>query len=621
MVSQSLYLDQRHAAGCKSVLLANPRGFCAGVRRAIAAVEDALAAHGAPVYVRRAIVHNRQVVARLERLGAVFVQDVSEIPQGAVTILSAHGSATAVKEAARRGKLRVVDAICPLVAKVHAEVVQWHLQGRHVVLVGHVDHPEIIGTIGQVPRASISVVGTVTDVNALILPDDTPVAYAVQTTFSVGEADSMIKAIKTRFPDCAGPRTSDICYATTNRQAAVVEIAAQCDVVVIVGDPMSSNARRLVETAIAAGCPQGLLVEGADDLASRFPAAAMRVGLSAAASAPDEVIEEVCAWLREHGFGFSEVAGTEEGMRFRPVPVTLPGRERSDAAAILADIRRDVDEAILEAIGDMPARSLRLADAMRYAATSGGKRFRAALTVTVTQMLGGTRSMALRAAAAIECVHAQSLVHDDLPCMDNDDLRRGRPTAHRQFDEATALLAGDALLALAFEILADPRTHHHAGVRAELVLRLARSVGQDGLAGGQMMDLYPSEIISSAELIACLAGKTGSLIRYAVEAGILLGHADDQCNAGLLSFAQDLGLLFQLQDDLLDAVGDERVVGKALGKDAAKNRKNAVSVLGAEGAAQEAQRLLASCAKALEPFGDRAACLLELARFAARRTL
>ncbi|MFT4053946.1 MAG: 4-hydroxy-3-methylbut-2-enyl diphosphate reductase [Novosphingobium sp.] len=605
----------------KSVLLANPRGFCAGVRRAIAAVEDALHVHGPPVYVRRAIVHNRRVVERLEKLGAVFVQDVSEIPEGSVTVLSAHGSAVAVKEAARCRKLRVVDAICPLVAKVHSEVVQWHLQGRHVVLVGHADHPEILGTIGQVPRAAISVVGDVADVDALTLPDDTPVAYAVQTTFSTGEADRMIQAIKARFSDCAGPRSSDICYATTNRQAAVAEIAEQCDVMLIVGDPMSSNARRLVETAIAAGCPRGLLVEGADDLARCFPAGAMMVGLSAAASAPDEVIEEVCAWLRQEGFSFSDMAGVEEAMRFRPVTVALPNREPSDLAVLLPDIRREVDEAIIEAIGNSPARSLRLADAMRYAATSGGKRFRAALTVTVTQILGGCRSTAIRAAAAIECVHAQSLVHDDLPCMDDDDLRRGMPTVHRRFDEATAVLAGDALLALAFEILADPRTHPDAAIRSRLVLCLARSVGQDGLAGGQMMDLYPSEDISRAELIACLAGKTGALVRYAVEAGILLGDTDDHCRARLLSFAEDLGLLFQLQDDLLDAAGDERVVGKALGKDAAKNRKNAVMVLGAEGAAQEAQRLLASCIKALEPFGDRAACLLELARFAARRTL
>ncbi|GAB7550947.1 hypothetical protein NRB_04430 [Novosphingobium sp. 11B] len=602
-------------------MLANPRGFCAGVRRAIAAVEDALDAYGAPVYVRRAIVHNRRVVQRLEQRGAVFVREVSEIPEGAVTILSAHGSAAAVKEAARLGKLRVVDAICPLVGKVHSEVVQWHKQGRHVVLVGHADHPEIIGTIGQVPCAQISVVADVAHVSALSLPDDTPVAYAVQTTFSVGEAATVIQAIEARFPDCLGPRSSDICYATTNRQAAVSRIAARCDVMLIVGDPMSSNARRLVETAIAAGCPQGLLVEGAEDLERCFPANASMVGLSAAASAPDEVIEEVCAWLREQGFTFKEIAGMEEGMRFRPVPIILPDREPSNAAVILADIRRDVDEAIIEAIGNSPARNLRLADAMRYAATAGGKRFRAALTVTVTQMVGGSRSMALRAAAAIECVHAQSLVHDDLPCMDDDDLRRGQPTVHRRFDEATAVLAGDALLALAFEILADPRTHPDASVRGELVLRLAQTVGQDGLAGGQMMDLYPGDDISREALIACLVRKTGALVRYAVEAGILLGQTDAEGRAGLISFAEDLGLLFQLQDDLLDAAGDERAVGKALRKDAANNRKNAVMVLGAEAAALEAQRLLGSCKNALEPFGAGAALLLELARFAAQRTL
>jgi geranylgeranyl pyrophosphate synthase len=228
--------------------------------------------------------------------------------------------------------------------------------------------------------------------------------------------------------------------------------------------------------------------------------------------------------------------------------------------------------------------------------------------------------MALRAAAAIECVHAQSLVHDDLPCMDNDDLRRGRPTVHRRFDEATAVLAGDALLALAFEILADPRTHPEAEVRTQLVLRLAQTMGQDGLAGGQMMDLYPSENITREELIACLSGKTGALVRFAVEAGILLGRTDARGRAQLRSFAENLGLLFQLQDDFLDAAGDERAVGKALRKDAANKRKNAILVLGPEAAAREAERLLASCKTLLESFGDSAAGLLELTRFAAQRT-
>ncbi|MBT2244981.1 4-hydroxy-3-methylbut-2-enyl diphosphate reductase [Sphingobium sp. BHU LFT2] len=613
-------IDDALSVGGKSVLLANPRGFCAGVRRAIRAVEDALEAYGAPVYVRRAIVHNRRVVESLEQRGAVFVQEVSEIPEGAVTILSAHGSAAIVKSEAQQANLRVVDAICPLVAKVHSEVVQWHLQGRRVILIGHVDHPEIIGTIGQIPRREIFVVGNVADVDALQLAALTPVAYAVQTTFSVGEAATVIEAIKARFSDCVGPRSSDICYATTNRQTAVAAIAAQCDVMLIVGDTTSSNARRLVETAVAAGCPQAILVEGADDLPRCFPAGASVVGLSAAASAPDEVIEEVCGWLREQGFAFNEMAGAEEAMKFRPVSVALDDRKPSTSLLFAADIHKDVDEAILEAIGHSPSRSMRLADAMRYAATGGGKRFRAALTVTVTHMLGGSRQMALRAAAAIECVHAQSLVHDDLPCMDNDDLRRGRPTLHRRFDEATAVLAGDALLALAFEILADPRTHPEAEVRTQLVLRLAQTMGQDGLAGGQMMDLYPSENITREELIACLSGKTGALVRFAVEAGILLGRTDARRRAQLRSFAENLGLLFQLQDDFLDAAGDERAVGKALRKDAANKRKNAILVLGSEAAAREAERLLASCKTLLESFGDSAAGLLELTRFAAQRT-
>ncbi|TKV40701.1 hypothetical protein A0U87_23390 [Sphingobium sp. MP9-4] len=288
---------------------------------------------------------------------------------------------------------------------------------------------------------------------------------------------------------------------------------------------------------------------------------------------------------------------------------------------ILADDRAAVDTVLMDAIGDCPTRNIRLADAMRYAATAGGKRFRAALALAVAEMLGGDRGSALRVAAAIECVHAQSLVHDDLPCMDDDDLRRGRPTVHRRFDEATAVLAGDALLALAFEILSDPRTHADAAVRSELVLGLAKCIGQDGLAGGQMMDLYPEADLSREGLIDCLNRKTGALVRFAVEAGMLLGRSNAQTRSALKSYATDLGLLFQLRDDLLDSEGDAAIVGKAVNKDKDKSRETGVTVLGAETTALEVEALLRACDSALEPFGISAARLRTLARFAARRDL
>jgi (E)-4-hydroxy-3-methyl-but-2-enyl pyrophosphate reductase len=539
-------------ASTRSVLLANPRGFCAGVRRAIAAVEEALDKHGPPVYVRRAIVHNQRVVDTLQARGAIFVQEVDAIPVGAITILSAHGSAQAIKDAAKRRRLRVVDAVCPLVAKVHSEVDLWHRQGRHIVLVGHLGHPEITGTLGQVPTGAISIVSSPDEVYTLQLTPGAAVAYAVQTTFSVTEAADIVDAIKQRFADCLGPRSSDICYATTNRQAAVARIASQCDVMLIVGDRTSSNALRLTETAVAAGARRALLIQDASDLRAETIDQAAVLGLSAAASTPDESITEVCAWLRDRGFAFFEISGVEENTRFKPV--SLASLDESTGPSFdenVAAVRRDVDAVLHEAIGNCSTRNPRLAEAMRYAATGGGKRFRTVLAMAVAQMLGAPRSQALRAGAAIECVHAQSLVHDDLPCMDDDDLRRGQPTLHRRFDEATAVLAGDALLALAFEILADKRTHPDGAVRADLVLGLSRAIGQDGLAGGQMMDLYPGDYVSREQLAACQARKTGALIRFAVDAGIALGKCREEERKNLRSFAENLGVLFQLQDDIL----------------------------------------------------------------------
>ena len=271
------------------------------------------------------------------------------------------------------------------------------------------------------------------------------------------------------------------------------------------------------------------------------------------------------------------------------------------------------------AIGESGGRDRRLAEAMRYAVLAGGKRFRPLLVVAVCELVGGTYAQALRVGAAIECVHAQSLVHDDLPCMDDDDIRRGRPTLHRQFDEATAVLAGDALLALAFEILAEPATHPDGGLRARLVLGLARAMGQDGLAGGQMLDLYPPANPTPADTFACESRKTGALIRFAVQAGAMLGDCTEEEMARLLRFAENLGLVFQIRDDLLDRVGDAGVVGKALNKDAAAGRASATVLMGVEGAVRHATLLEAACHEALDSFGAKAMPLRDLARFAVSR--
>lgn len=606
----------------RRVLLANPRGFCAGVERAIEAVEQALSRFGAPVFVRRAIVHNRVVVEHLESKGAIFVAEIDDIPEGAVAILSAHGSARTVKTAAQERQLRFVDAICPLVAKVHAEVESWYRSGRHILLIGHPGHPEIVGTIGQVPAGAISVVTTAGDLDSLDLAPNTSVAYAVQTTFAARDAQGVIAAIKARFADCAGPRASDICYATTNRQAAVEAMAPQCDIVLVAGDTTSSNARRLVEVARAAGCSEVYLVSSAADLPAEPLSSVATIGLTAAASTPESVVAAICASLAQDDCALEEMTGAQETLRFKPV--SLDALERPAQPGSLEEridlVRKDIDAALDAAIGTPPTRNRRLAEAMRYASMGAGKRFRAMLVVAVADLVGGSYAQALRIGAAIECVHAQSLVHDDLPCMDDDDLRRGRPTVHRRFDEATAVLAGDALLALAFEILADQATHPDAATRIGLVLALARAVGQDGLAGGQMMDIYPPARPTRQDLFACESRKTGALIRYAIEAGAMLGSSSPEERDRLLRFAENLGLVFQIRDDILDDIGDPAAAGKALRKDAASGRKSATVLMGLPGARDAASRLEHACQEALAPFGPKAMPLRDLARFAIERT-
>ncbi len=605
----------------RRVLLANPRGFCAGVERAIDTVELALQRSDGPVYVRRAIVHNRDVVAMLEAKGAIFVEEVDAIPEGAVTVLSAHGSARSVKLAAQARQLRVIDAICPLVAKVHAEVEGWYRAGRHILLIGHIGHPEIVGTLGQIPAGAISVISTRQDLDSLALAPNTAVAYAVQTTFAAREAETLIAAIAERFRDVAGPRSSDICYATTNRQQAIEGIAPYCDLVLVVGDTMSSNARRLVEVARAAGCPDVRLIAGAGEVPAEAVIAAGQIGVTAAASTPEAAVSGVCNVLADHGFTVEDAPGEPERVRFRPVSLDALG-DTGLAGSLedrLARLRRDVDAELDRAIGSARGRDRRLAEAMRYATIGGGKRFRALLVTSVADLCGGAYDQALRVGAAIECIHSQSLVHDDLPCMDDDDLRRGQPTLHRKFDEATAVLAGDALLALAFELLADDATHPDPAVRAALVLALARAVGQDGLAGGQMMDLYPPARPSKQDVFECEQRKTGALIRFAVDAGAMLGTCSSDERARLLRFAENLGLVFQIRDDMLDSIGDAAVVGKAVGKDADAGRKSATALLGLDGAAQQASRLETACHEALDPFGVKAAPLRDLTRFAVSR--
>jgi 4-hydroxy-3-methylbut-2-enyl diphosphate reductase len=304
------------------ILLANPRGFCAGVRRAIDAVTDALEHHGPPVYVRRPIVHNRAVVASLEAKGAVFVQELEEVPIGAVVVLSAHGVAPDIAAEARQRKLVTYDAVCPLVAKVHHEVKRHHRSGRHVILIGHEGHPEIVGTLGHIPEAAASLVRLAEDIRHLDLADDVPVGYAVQTTYSVEEAGEVVAAIQSRFPEAVGPPSSDICYATTNRQAAVREIAPNVEAMIVVGERFSSNACRLAEVARAAGCASVQLVASRDSLDWDALRARRSIGITAAASTPEAAVGGVLEALRtRYSLVLDQMSAGSESTVFKPVRI------------------------------------------------------------------------------------------------------------------------------------------------------------------------------------------------------------------------------------------------------------------------------------------------------------
>lgn len=298
------------------VILAQPRGFCAGVVRAIEIVDRALQQHGAPVYVRHEIVHNRHVVENLRNKGARFVEELDEVPHGAVAIFSAHGVTQTVERDAETRGLDVLDATCPLVTKVHVQGRQYVAAGRRLILIGHAGHPEVEGTIGQIP-AEVILVQSEAEVDTLTLPVDTPVAYITQTTLSVDDTRGIIEALQRRFTDLVGPDTRDICYATQNRQAAVRELSEQVDVLLVVGATNSSNSNRLREIGTESGVPSYLVADGSEVKAEWF-ANAKTVGLTAGASAPEEMVEDVIGALRALGpVDVTTMAGREEKVEFK----------------------------------------------------------------------------------------------------------------------------------------------------------------------------------------------------------------------------------------------------------------------------------------------------------------
>jgi 4-hydroxy-3-methylbut-2-enyl diphosphate reductase len=306
---------QQAAATLQEVVLASPRGFCAGVDRAIKIVEHALQTYQQPVYVRHEIVHNPWVVGDLRERGAVFVEETEEIPRGAVAIFSAHGVSPDVREEGRSRGLRTIDATCPLVSKVHSEVLRYARAGYTILYIGHRDHPEAVGVVGEAP-ACVRIVESVDEAQRLEVPDPERVAYATQTTLSVDDAAEIVAALKRRFPRILEPGASDICYATTNRQEAVRSLAAQTDVVLVLGGRNSSNSNRLREVAERAGKPAYLL-SGPDDLDPGWLAGARSVGVTAGASTPEHLVQALVARLRDLGASrVRELVTCEEDVTF-----------------------------------------------------------------------------------------------------------------------------------------------------------------------------------------------------------------------------------------------------------------------------------------------------------------
>lgn len=297
------------------IYLANPRGFCAGVDRAIDIVELSLKTYGAPIYVRHEIVHSRHVVHSLRQKGAVFVEELNEVPDGAIVIFSAHGVAKAVWEEANRRHLKVIDATCPLVIKVHNEVNRDYTQGYELILIGHDGHPEVIGTLGQIPD-KFHLVSSVSDVEKLDVENPHHLSYVTQTTLSVDECRDIVEALHRRFPGIKGPHQEDICYATQNRQNAVKELAELVDIILVIGSPNSSNSNRLRELAERCGIPS-YLIDSSDDINPDWVKDARGVGISAGASAPEVLVTEVVEYLKRYGAAeVEELTVIEEDVEF-----------------------------------------------------------------------------------------------------------------------------------------------------------------------------------------------------------------------------------------------------------------------------------------------------------------
>jgi 4-hydroxy-3-methylbut-2-enyl diphosphate reductase len=642
------------ASGVEQVLLAQPRSFCAGVEMAIKALVWMVRTFETPVYCYHEIVHNRRVVDQFRRADVVFVDDIAEVPPGAPLMLSAHGSAPEVVRAAHERSRHVVDAVCPLVKKVHHEVRIRADKGHAIVYAGHAAHDEAIGTLAVSPSVT-HLVEEPGDVAGL---DDveTPVAFLAQTTLGVDEWQSILAAARQRFGDVWVPGRSDLCFATTNRQQALKAMAPRCDAVVVIGSASSSNTLALVRVARAAAAPGTpvIRVDGPDELPGDLRGA---VGVTAGASAAEEVVQSVVARLAPRR-GIEVVDVTVEDEYFPP-PRDLrdllrtmghdgwldddAGRSASDVLAALADdvpaglprstvisgpsgsagetaadvavqqlgaysfrVDRQIADVLESEIAEPWLRSAieyhlgwldeRFAPPATPSSRAGGKKLRATLAVLAYQAAAGVApdngiERVVPFAAAVELIHNWSLVHDDIE--DGDRTRRGRPALWTIVGEAQAINVGDCVFALAFRCLGRLRQQ---GVPEVLVSSLLSELARTAvdITVGQMRDLTyeTSTDITADRYHTMIESKTAALIRCATYGGALLGSGDVDDADTFGDVGHQLGLGFQMRDDILGIWGTDAETGKPTGADIRRRKKSLPVVLGFELAgADDGERL------------------------------
>ncbi|RKS76643.1 4-hydroxy-3-methylbut-2-enyl diphosphate reductase [Actinomadura pelletieri DSM 43383] len=597
-------VENSRRTGGKRVILAEPRGFCAGVDRAIEIVERALEIHGAPVYVRKQIVHNEHVVRELEARGARFVDSETEVPDGAVCIFSAHGVSPQVRDNAARRHLTVIDATCPLVAKVHQEARRFARDERTLILVGHADHEEIEGTYGEAPDRTV-IVQDADEARRLELPPGTSAAFLTQTTLSVDDTSEIVSILRERFPGLVGPGSEDICYASQNRQNAVKAIAKRADLVLVVGSANSSNTIRMVEVARAAGTRARLLPD-ADRLDPGWLADVETVGLSAGASAPEVLVEQVIERLDALGFTEVETETTaSETVVFKlPSGLERPSRNEDEdaaSAALLARATARIEELLSAECsrwGAVDARAALPVEAVAELVAAGGKRLRPMFCVSGYLAAGGTvddpagADAVVAAAAGLELLHAFALIHDDV--LDNSPTRRGVPTVHvkhtaihaergwvgeaRRYGEGMAILAGDLAFGYANRLTAGlpgPAMEIWTDLTTEMII-------------GQQLDVaLAAEPAPDPDLARWIAVcKSG---RYTIHRPLALG-ASIAGRSDLLETFEAYGVAageaFQLRDDLLDAFGDSAATGKPAGLDVDEHRMNLLLALAATRDAQ-----------------------------------